>query len=92
MGPVLMRLQRRAFNLKRCDLFGISTLIIGSSVSFNYYAFYCENTWRTVYLISSVGLGIICVAFIFWDKFNDPKLVNLRGCKCDRNINRKHEF
>lgn len=64
--------------VSRLDYSGIALLITGSSVPAFYYAFFCRTMAICVHSTISVTLGILCVVFSFWRKFDRPKFRPLR--------------
>ncbi len=58
---------------------GISIQIIGSQVSYSYYAFYNEIYFRNFYCTIILILGIGNCVMIFWEKINSGKFAALRA-------------
>ena len=56
----------------RLDYVGIAVLIVGSSLTWLYYGFYCEFYTRMTYMIAVSVIGILTAVVTMSDRFNTP--------------------
>ncbi|OMJ24536.1 Adiponectin receptor protein [Smittium culicis] len=68
-----------ANNFIKCDYIGIILLIIGSCVPAFFYAFYCHNFLKTLYISMMVIFGIITGIFVMTPKFSDSEWITIRA-------------
>jgi adiponectin receptor len=57
----------------RLDYAGIAALIVGSTIPWLYYGFYCEFYAKLTYMISVATFGLLTIILSLWDKFNAPE-------------------
>lgn len=57
----------------KLDYCGISLLIMGSSVPWLYYGFYCHYQPKVIYLVGICTLGIATILVSLLDKFSKPE-------------------
>ncbi|OLY77682.1 Adiponectin receptor protein [Smittium mucronatum] len=63
----------------KCDYIGIILLIVGSCVPAFFYAFYCHNILKTLYISMMVLFGIITGVFVMTPKFSEPEWISVRA-------------
>ncbi|OMJ28136.1 Adiponectin receptor protein [Smittium culicis] len=68
-----------ANNFIKCDYIGIILLIIGSCVPAFFYAFYCHNFLKTLYISMMVVFGILTGIFVMTPKFSDSEWITIRA-------------
>ncbi|CAH8550300.1 unnamed protein product [Schistosoma rodhaini] len=56
----------------KLDYVGISLLVIGSSVPWIHYSFYCYNSFKIVYILAVLILGAFCAFVCTQDYFLSP--------------------
>ena len=56
----------------RLDYAGIALLIVGSSITWLYYGFYCEFYQKLTYVIAIAVLGLLTIILTLMDRFNSP--------------------
>lgn len=56
----------------RLDYVGIAVLIVGSSLTWLYYGFYCEFYTKLTYMVAVSVLGVLTAIITMWEKFNMP--------------------
>ena len=56
----------------RLDYAGIALLIVGSSITWLYYGFYCQFYHKLTYVIAIAFLGILTIILTMMDRFNKP--------------------
>lgn len=57
----------------RLDYVGIAVLIVGSSLTWLYYGFYCEFYTKMTYMVAVSVMGILTCVITMWDRFNAPE-------------------
>lgn len=57
----------------RLDYAGIALLIVGSTIPWLYYGFYCQFYTKLTYIILIAIFGILTIILSLWDKFNAPE-------------------
>ena len=57
----------------RLDYAGIALLIVGSTIPWLYYGFYCQFYTKLTYIILIAIFGILTIVLSLWDKFNAPE-------------------
>jgi len=56
----------------RLDYVGIAVLIVGSSLTWLYYGFYCEFYTKLTYMVAVSIMGVLTAIVTMWDRFNMP--------------------
>ncbi len=56
----------------RLDYAGIAFLIVGSTIPWLYYGFYCEPYAKAAYIVAMCLLGTVTIVLTMWEKFNQP--------------------
>uniref|UniRef100_A0A915JBJ7 Adiponectin receptor n=1 Tax=Romanomermis culicivorax TaxID=13658 RepID=A0A915JBJ7_ROMCU len=63
----------------KLDYVGISLLIMGSSIPWLYYSFYCRIEPKIVYISLISFLGVACILISFCETFSAPNYRHLRA-------------
>lgn len=63
----------------RLDYAGIAVLIVGSSITWLYYGFYCDFYHKLIYTLVVATLGLITVIVTLTEQFNLPQYRPLRA-------------
>jgi len=62
----------------KLDYAGIALLIVGSTIPWLYYGFYCQFYTKLTYIIAVSVLGILTMILLTWDKMDEPEYRVLR--------------
>ena len=57
----------------RLDYAGIALLIVGSTIPWLYYGFYCEFYAKLTYITAVSISGVLTLLLLMWDKFDLPE-------------------
>ena len=63
----------------RLDYAGIALLIVGSTIPWLYYGFYCEFYTKLTYIIAISVLGILTLLLLTLEKFDRPEYRTFRA-------------
>ena len=62
----------------KLDYAGIALLIVGSTIPWLYYGFYCQFYTKLTYIIAVSVLGLLTMILLTWEKFDEPEYRVLR--------------
>jgi len=63
----------------RLDYAGIALLIVGSTIPWLYYGFYCQFYAKLTYIIAVSVCGLLTIVLMTWEKFHMPDFRTFRA-------------